>query len=153
MLQWMQLENLLYIYAESKSLGYILHKVFDNDRRLNQIKVDGKQVSIPLLIDELESKYNGIRTIWDEYNQYIHPSSKQNSLEALNLDGYFSKNLGYDVFPKRVKKELYKDMIFVNKVLVDTLYSIIDKQIAFIKKHKLYTFYKQVLADCDLYKE
>lgn len=143
----LQMDNLAVLYAESKDTGNILHKLFDNKREFNQVKVNGKEVKKSTLIRELDEKYNGLLDIWEEYNLYTHPTYKTNSKEALCLDSYYNHKLGKEVIPQRIKKELYKDMVFVNKVIVDVLYSILDQYIDVIKKHKQYTFYKQIVAD------
>lgn len=48
------------------------------------------------------------------------------------------------------KKRIYTDMVDVNKIIVDVLYTILDNYIALIKEHKLYTFYRQHIADTNI---
>ncbi len=146
----LQLDNLVLLYAESKKIGNILYKVFDNKRKTDQVKVDGEPLKSSALIKELDEKHTGLKELWDESNKYIHPSYKQNSLEAFCIDSYYSKKLGKEVMPHREKKRLYKDMVFVNKVIVDVLYAILDNYIALIKEHKLYSLYKQHIKDTNL---
>jgi hypothetical protein len=146
----LQMDNLIVLYAESISIGNVLHKIFDNKRELNQITINGEKYNNSGLIKKLDEKYKGIHEMWKNSNLYIHPSYKTNSLEAFCVDSYYSKKLGKEVMPHREKKRLYKDMVFVNKVIVDVLYTILDKYIALIKEHKLYTFYKQHIAETNL---
>lgn len=146
----LQLDNLVLLYAESKSLGKVLYKVFDNKRKTDQVKVNGTQISSSELIRELDKKHTGLKNIWDESNRYIHPSYKQNSLEAYCVDSYYNKKLGKEVMPQREKKRLYKDMVLVNKVIVDVLCTILDSYIALIKEHKLYSIFKRYLVESNI---
>lgn len=146
----LQLDNLVLLYAESRNIGKVLYKVFDNKRMLNQVKVGGEKLSTSELLKEMDEKYNGLHELWKKANQYIHPTSKTNSLEAFCVDSYYSKKLGKEVMPQREKKRIYTDMVYVNKIIVDVLYTILDNYIALIKEHKLYTFYRQHIADTNI---
>ena len=146
----LQMDNLIVLYAESISIGNVLHKIFDNKRELNQITINGEKYNNSGLIKKLDEKYKGIHEMWKNSNLYIHPSYKTNSLEALCLDSYYSKKLGREVIPQRVKKELYKEMVFINQIIVDLLHTILDSHIALIKEHRLYSFYKRHIAEAEI---
>ena len=49
-------------------------KRFIEDKCVNNQKKDGKQLTNIVIIDYLESRYTGIRDVYDECNRYVHPS-------------------------------------------------------------------------------
>ena len=75
----MQVDNLLYIYAETLYPNKVLRYIFVNDYSFDQIKVDGNKLSRKDLFDRLDAEYkdNGIRDIYGKYCAYIHPSKAQ----------------------------------------------------------------------------
>lgn len=47
---------------------------FIKDKCVNNQKKDGKQLTTNVTLDYLESRYTGIREVYDECNRYVHPS-------------------------------------------------------------------------------
>lgn len=49
-------------------------KRFIEDKRLDNQKYNGKQLTANVTLDYLESRYTGIKEVYDECNRYIHPT-------------------------------------------------------------------------------
>jgi hypothetical protein len=47
---------------------------FIEDKRVDNQKYNGKQLTANVTLDYLESRYTGIREVYDECNRYVHPS-------------------------------------------------------------------------------
>jgi len=75
----MQVDNLLYIYAETLYPNKVLRYIFVNDYSLDKVEVDGKCLKRKDLFARLDADYanNGIKNIYDKYCGYIHPSKAQ----------------------------------------------------------------------------
>lgn len=47
---------------------------FIEDKRVDNQKYNGKQLTANVILDYLESRYTGIREVYDECNRYVHPT-------------------------------------------------------------------------------
>lgn len=124
-----QMENLVYLYAESLYPNKILYKVYDNSKEFNQIKINGEKLQTSTFIQTLNDKYDGIRDIWKRYCCYVHPSSEQEKLSFANSDD------------KAVVASSIKDMQLINQAITDTLESMINRLIVDIKARGEYKSY------------
>lgn len=126
-----QMENLVYLFAESLYPNKILYKVYDNAKEFNQIKIDGEKLQTSTFINLLEEKYSGIKSIWKRYCCYVHPSSEQNKLAYSN---------SYD---KAVVDAGIKDMQLINQAITDTIQAMIDRLTVDIKARGEYKNFLQ----------
>lgn len=124
-----QMENLVYLYAESLYPNKILYKVYDNSKEFNQIKINGEKLQTSTFIQLLNEKYDGIRDIWKRYCCYVHPSSEQDKLAYANSDD------------KAVVDSGIKDMQLINQAITDTLESMTNRLIVDIKSRGEYKSY------------
>lgn len=124
-----QMENLVYLFAESLYPNKILYKVYDNAKEFNQIAINGEKLKTADFILKLDEKYNGLREIWKRYCCYVHPSSKQDKL------GYVNGN------HKEVIDAGIEDMQLINQAITDTLQAMIDRLTVDIKARGEYKSY------------
>lgn len=116
-----QMENLVYLYAESCYPNKILYKVYDNATEFNQIRIEGEKLKLSDFIKKLDEKYSGIISIWKRYCCYVHPSKEQDKLAYVNN------------FDKAVIEGSIKDMVLINQAITDTLQAMIDRLTVDIK--------------------
>ncbi len=124
-----QMENLVYLFAESLYPNKILYKVYDNAKEFNQIAINGEKLKTADFILKLDEKYSGLREIWKRYCCYVHPSSKQDKL------GYVNGN------HKEVIDAGIEDMQLINQAITDTLQAMIDRLTVDIKARGEYKSY------------
>ena len=133
-----QMENLVYLFAESCHPNKILYKVYDNSTEFNQIRIDGEKLKVSDFIKKLEEKYNGITSIWKRYCCYVHPSSEQDKLAYSNS------------YNKEVVDGSIKDMVLINQAITDTIRAMIDRLTVDIKargEYKNYLEYVRLESD------
>lgn len=139
-----QIDNLKHIYAETKYPTKVLHRIYEDGRELNQIKIDGKAINPTELIQELDEKHGRIRDIWKTYCQYVHPSKKQTEVK---MRSYFSyMKLKQVPSPKAIKYFSW-DMVFINMIISSTLCKRLDELIAIVKEKHNYRKYLESIKD------
>lgn len=122
-----QMENLIYLFAEYHNPNKILYKIYDNARVFNQIVIDGEKLKTSTFTDLLDEKYKGIKSIWSRYCCFIHPSKE--------ID-----KISYD-FDRKIVAYSIKDMQVINQAITDTLNDIIDRFVVEIKAKGEYKGY------------
>lgn len=85
-----QLQNLVYLYAESKNPFKVIDPVFTNGRSFNQLGLS----SFRTFLKELLPEFEDIEKVWDNSCNYVHPQK----------DSYISSLLEYSV--KLFEKEI-----------------------------------------------
>ena len=125
----LQLDNLTYLAAELKHPFRVLYKVYFKNKRLSQIQVKGKNLNPATIRKELDEQRGwNVAELYDSYSSYVHPDQKQ-----LEMDKYrFMKSRVMKTqfnFNKSEMKRLTKDMVEVNRMIVD----LIKYQIAELK--------------------
>lgn len=158
----LQIQNLIFLYAETKYPLKVVNPIFQKGKAFNQLGLP----SLSSFIEELEPEFKGLKALWNECCGYVHPSDSslklaetEHNLRLLSgLDESKQKpdileNLQAYIFltTEAQKKEAEtdsKNMFYLNLLLI----KIAKKQIA-LQKAVVWTnaknrrFYKKVLAD------
>lgn len=158
----LQIQNLIFLYAETKYPLKVVNPIFQKGKAFNQLGLP----SLSSFIEELEPEFKGLKALWNECCGYVHPSDSslklaetEHNLRLLSgLDESKQKpdileNLQAYIFltTEAQKKEAEtdsKNMFHLNLLLI----KIAKKQIA-LQKAVVWTnaknrrFYKKVLAD------
>ena len=158
----LQIQNLIFLYAETKYPLKVVNPIFQKGKAFNQLGLP----SLSSFIAELEPEFKGLKALWNECCGYVHPSdsslqlaSAEHSLRLLSeVDESKQKpeileQLKAFIFltteaQKESAKKDSKDMFHLNLLLI----KIANKQIA-LQKAVVWTnaknrrFYKKVLAD------
>ena len=158
----LQIQNLIFLYAETKYPLKVVNPIFKKGKAFNQLGLP----SLSSFIEELEPEFKGLKALWNECCGYVHPSdsslqlaSAEHSLRLLSeVDESKQKpeileQLKAFIFltteaQKESAKKDSKDMFHLNLLLI----KIANKQIA-LQKAVVWTnaknrrFYKKVLAD------
>ena len=100
----MQVDNLVYLYAETLYPTTILHSIYDKGKTLNQIKVKGRA----LVHSELRKELHPIVSdIYAKYSGFVHPSKQQIDADKKILKKYI--------------KDFAADMVQINNVITSVL--------------------------------
>lgn len=158
----LQIQNLIFLYAETKYPLKVVNPIFQKGKAFNQLGLP----SLSSFIAELEPEFKGLKALWNECCGFVHPSdsslklaSAEHSLRLLSeVDESKQKpeileQLKAFIFltteaQKESAKKDSKDMFHLNLLLI----KIANKQIA-LQKAVVWTnaknrrFYKKVLAD------
>lgn len=158
----LQIQNLIFLYAETKYPLKVVNPIFQKGKAFNQLGLP----SLSSFIEELEPEFKRLKALWNECCGYVHPSdsslqlaSAEHSLRLLSeVDESKQKpeileQLKAFIFltteaQKESAKKDSKDMFHLNLLLI----KIANKQIA-LQKAVVWTnaknrrFYKKVLAD------
>ena len=158
----LQIQNLIFLYAETKYPLKVVNPIFQKGKAFNQLGLP----SLSSFIEELEPEFKGLKALWNECCGYVHPSdsslklaSAEHSLRLLSgIDESKQKpdileTLQAYVFltTEAQRKEAEtdsKNMFHLNLLLI----KLAKKQIA-LQKAIVWTdaknkrFYKKVLAD------
>ena len=158
----LQIQNLIFLYAETKYPLKVVNPIFQKGKAFNQLGLP----SLSSFIAELEPEFKGLKALWNECCGFVHPSdsslklaSAEHSLRLLSgIDESKQKpdileTLQAYVFltTEAQKKEAEmdsKNMFHLNLLLI----KVANKQIALQKavvwtNEKNRRFYKKVLAD------
>jgi hypothetical protein len=115
----LQIDNLTYLAAELKYPFRILYKVFRKGYRLSQIKIAGKNLNPAAIRKELDEQHNyGLCELYDKYSSFVHPDKAQ---IQLNPNSYYSSKKQSYILTKAAIKELSKDMIYINQLMIGLL--------------------------------
>jgi hypothetical protein len=158
----LQIQNLIFLYAETKYPLKVVNPIFRKGKAFNQLGLP----SLSSFITELESEYKGLKDLWNECCSFVHPSD--NSLKLASAEHSLRLLSGIDESKQKpdiletlqayvfltteaLNKEAEtdsKNMFHLNLLLI----KIAKKQIA-LQKAKVWVnaksrgFYKKVLAD------
>ena len=99
-----QMDNLLYLYAEFLNPERVLDKVYNKDKKLADIRIADKPIKQKELLQRLEERFNGVSDIWARYCNFIHPSICHHKIKF---------NVGRD--------SVISDMIFINQAITEIL--------------------------------
>lgn len=158
----LQIQNLIFLYAETKYPLKVVNPIFQKGKAFNQLGLP----SLSSFIEELEPEFKGLKALWNECCGYVHPSDRSLKLAEAEhnlrlLSGIdeskqkpdILKNLQAYIFltteaqTKEAETDC-KNMFHLNLLLI----KIANKQIA-LQKAVVWTnaknrrFYKKVLAD------
>lgn len=125
-----QLDNLIYIYAESKNPERVLDKVYNKGKELNQVLIANNPLKRSDLMKQLEERYSGIRKIWDRYSNFVHPSISHCKLKF---------NEGKD--------SAMADMVYINQAITDILLESLKPLEKALKKARLFSEYKRKVQE------
>lgn len=125
-----QLDNLIYLYAEHLNPDRVLYKVYNKDKELNQVLIANKPLKRSDLMKQLEERYNGIRVIWDRYSDFIHPSISHCRLKF---------NEGKD--------SAMGDMVLINQAITDILLEALKPLEESLKKVRRYSEYQRTVQE------
>ena len=85
-----QLQNLVYLYAESKYPFKVIEPVFTKGRDFNQLKLP----SFSSFIDELIPEFEDIKEIWKQCCNYVHPQKDSYTFSLFEYSvGLFEKEI------------------------------------------------------------
>lgn len=158
----LQIQNLIFLYAETKHPLKVVNPIFKKGKAFNQLGLP----SLSSFIAGLEPEFKGLKALWNECCGYVHPSdsslklaeaehnlrllsgldeSKQKPDILENLQTYIS--LTTETQKKGAEMDS-KNMFHLNLLLI----KVANKQIALQKavvwaNEKNRKFYKKVLAD------
>lgn len=121
----LQLDNLIYLYAEYEHPSKVLNAVFSKGRTLNQITIDGSQLNPSEIRRKIDEEYcASIRELYKKFSGYIHPSKLQADIPT---DFYCD---GEKCFYTTTQQRKYsRDMIEINNLLGKVALSIYKNKI------------------------
>ena len=125
-----QMDNLLYLYAEFLNPERVLDKVYNKDKKLADIRIADKPIKQKELLQRLEERFNGVSDIWARYCNFIHPSICHHKIKF---------NVGRD--------SVISDMIFINQAITEILEDVASPLEKELKKKRLYSKYKRNLQE------
>ena len=119
----LQLDNLIYLYANFKYPEKRVLKAVFSGRDLNQIKVGGNALKHPELRKQLDEEYSTtikkyfgdttIDELFRKYCGYIHPSK----LQADIPNDFYVDNKGNTLYLVSQQRKYAKDMIAINNLI------------------------------------
>ena len=114
-----QLDNLCAIYAETKYPFEILHRVFEEGKRIEDIKRDGVLIKPAALRKEIDDKFGtNIAELYSKYSGFIHPSIAQTKVR---IKTYYSAEDDDIRVVKKYLKLYEQDMIAINRTIIQIL--------------------------------
>ena len=66
----LQIQNLIFLYAETKHPLKVVNPIFKKGKAFNQLGLP----SLSSFIEELEPEFKGLKALWNECCGYVHPS-------------------------------------------------------------------------------
>lgn len=104
----LQAELLIYLYAELLHPERVIYKVFEEYKRLSEIRIKGKPLKQSDIREQLKLTFPEFERIWDSYHSFIHPDT----IKGLALP--YSEDLA-------LNKKALSDIVKLNNWIFDTL--------------------------------
>ena len=100
-----QVDNLIYLYAEYLYPHRVLRKVYDKGKELCNVLIANKPIKRNEILQKLEERFTGVKLIWDRYCNFIHPTNSYIKLK----------------FNDAIKSPTIADLVYLNQVITTVL--------------------------------